>query len=234
MSKTSFILYSEYRDHINLLSQSQKGDLLDALFCHANDEECELEGLTSMAFSFIAAQVNRDYIKYQQVKERRVEAGRKGGLAKASNAKQSKAKPSKKKQPVTNLAVYDNENVNVNGNVDVNDIKIDTKVSSPSSKEKDEAFDLFYSHYPRKTGKKAAERKWKTLNPDEMQLAIDVVQTSLFQDYMKAQVRGGEDFRKHPATWLTGGCWSDDMTITKKQTAHEKRVADFQKLRENG
>lgn len=228
MIKKSFILYCDYRQHIDLLTQSQKGDLLDALFKYVNDEEITIDGATSMAFSFIKSQLERDGAKYEQVKKARAEAGSKGGKAKAYNAKQNLAKPSKAKQALTNVA--DTVTVTVNDTDNVNVIKIDTNVSSPSSKEKDDAFGLFYSHYPRKTGRKAAERKWKTLKPDEMQLAIDVVQTPLFQDYMKAQVRDGKDFRKHPATWLTGGCWSDDMTIQKKHS----QIDELKKFMEEG
>lgn len=87
----------------------------------------------------------------------------------------------------------------------------EAKASCPSSKEKDEAFDLFWEHYPRKIGKGVAKRTWKKLTPAEMQKTIDVVQSDEFQSFMKKQKRGKDDFRKHPSTWLTGGCWDDQF-----------------------
>lgn len=81
----------------------------------------------------------------------------------------------------------------------------------PSKSEKEEAFNVFYSHYPRKIGKKVALRQWLKLNPDEMQKALDVVETEEFKSHMRSQKRGTKDFRKHPSTWLTGGCWDDEL-----------------------
>ena len=80
--KVSFILYVEYKKHLELLSNKQIGELLMALFKYA---ECgrivELDGMTRMAFSFIKNQMDRDCEKWETTKKMRSEAGRKGGLS---------------------------------------------------------------------------------------------------------------------------------------------------------
>ena len=127
MKKKSFILYCDYKEHINLLTQSQKGDLLDALFKHVDGDEVVLEPVVAMAFSFVKSQLDRDNDKYEDVRKRRVEAGKLGGLAKASNAKQNLANASKPKQPVTNLPDTVTDTVTGTGN-DTSKKKSKTKV----------------------------------------------------------------------------------------------------------
>ena len=103
--KESFILYTNAWPMIQKLDQKQRGDLFTAIMCHAVGEDPpEMDSLTDMAFSFIAAQMDRDTAKYQDICERRAEYGRKGGLAKAS----------KSKQKLANLADNDNDNENDN------------------------------------------------------------------------------------------------------------------------
>ena len=95
MNKKRFYLYTDYKKHLSLLSLEQKGQLMDAIFAHAEGEDVELTGVVEMAFSFIAAQMDRDNENYELICEKRRESGAKGGLAKASKAKQKLAKASK-------------------------------------------------------------------------------------------------------------------------------------------
>lgn len=92
----SFMLYLDYRNHLALLSDEERGRLLMALFDYAESEkEPELGGAALMAFSFIRAQMDRDSAKYAEIVKKRKEAGRQGGRpskASESNAKQDEAK----------------------------------------------------------------------------------------------------------------------------------------------
>ena len=54
--KDSFILFTEYKEQIEMLSDEQAGVLMKAIFCYASDEKLpEMDELTKMAFSFIKA-----------------------------------------------------------------------------------------------------------------------------------------------------------------------------------
>ena len=95
----SFVLYTNYIDQIELLDDAQRGRLLTAIFAHAAGQDIpELDGITSMCYSFIASQMDRDKQKYDETVEKRRKAGRKGGQANASNTVEEEANASFAKQ----------------------------------------------------------------------------------------------------------------------------------------
>ena len=62
-----FVLFFDYRPQLELLSNAQRGELLLALFDYAQyGKKPHLDQVTNMAFSFIAAQINRDKQKYEE------------------------------------------------------------------------------------------------------------------------------------------------------------------------
>ena len=101
-SKKGFVLYYDYRQHLALLKDDERGKLLTALLDYGeNGIEPTLDGAAFMAFSFIRAQMDRDAEKYANKVKKRSEAGKQGGRpSKAkeeneSNEKQTKAKKAK-------------------------------------------------------------------------------------------------------------------------------------------
>lgn len=92
--KKGFLLYFDYRRHLSLLSNEERGRLLMALFDYAETGKApELEGsAVQMAFSFIASQLDRDAAKYAETCQKRREAGQKGGRPKKPKALNEKAK----------------------------------------------------------------------------------------------------------------------------------------------
>jgi len=115
----SFILYQEYKKNISLLSQNQKGDLLDAIFSFNEGVEIKLDPIVEMAFSFIKSDLERNKIKYQNIIERNKINGVNGGRPK--NPKEPK-KPSglfgnpKKPKETLNDNEDDNEDKDDNKN----------------------------------------------------------------------------------------------------------------------
>lgn len=160
----------------------QRGELFTAILCYASGEELpKLEPAADMAFSFIQDQMDRDTEKYEEVIDRRKEAGRKGGLAKASNAKQNLAKASNAKQDVANLAD------NVNDNVNVNDINKYTLADAKA------LFERLWKLYPNKKGKGQVSDNQKkrllAIGEDRLVKAIDRYSLELQKDadWRKAQ-----------------------------------------------
>lgn len=83
MNKTNFILYKDYQDHVEMLTDEQAGKLFKAIFKYVdNREEVELDPITKMAFSFIKANLERDLVKYKNIVERNKLNGAKGGRPK--------------------------------------------------------------------------------------------------------------------------------------------------------
>ena len=127
--KSSFVLYTDYLPQIELLNNEQRGILLTAVMRYASALELpEMDGITSMAFSFIKANMDKDNEKYERMVKARQEAGKSGGRPKANGffEKQTKAKKANGFFEKQNNPDNDNDNDNVNDN-DSN--LIDTDVS---------------------------------------------------------------------------------------------------------
>ena len=126
--KKGFILYADLLDNVHDVDHETLGKLLIHILEYVNDLDPPESNDPVVKFLFrpIKAQLKRDLSKWSKIREKRAEAGRKGGLAKASNAKQSQA----------NLAVTDtvNDTVTVTDTVNVNEKVKENTVSNPSTK----------------------------------------------------------------------------------------------------
>ena len=130
-SQKSFILYSDYYDMINELSDAEAGELVKSVFKYTNTGEIpELTGMAKMAFIVIKQNLDRNAVKYQETIEKRRIAGSKGGKQRVKNltespvqANQANATFAKQTQAnqADNVNDNDNDNVNVNVNDNVND-----------------------------------------------------------------------------------------------------------------
>ena len=88
--KSSFVLYFDLRTPLELLSDEEKGRLFTAIFDYAEYGRMpEFDGALQMAFAFIKNTLDRDSEKWEDVRERRREAGSKGG--KQAQAKRANA-----------------------------------------------------------------------------------------------------------------------------------------------
>jgi len=78
--KSSFVLYTDYWQHLELLTTGERGELITAIFDYIRTGELpKLDGGSRMAFSFIRAQLDRDTEKYEAICERNRSNGGKGG-----------------------------------------------------------------------------------------------------------------------------------------------------------
>ena len=82
--KESFILFTENKEQVDMLTTEQAGILLKAIFCYTSDEPLpDMDPLTKMAFSFIRSAIDRTDDRYQ----RRVESNRENGKLGGSRPK---------------------------------------------------------------------------------------------------------------------------------------------------
>lgn len=78
--KKSFLMYLDWRQHLEMLTDDDRGRLLISLFDYAETGVLpELEGMPKMAFSFMRAQLDRDAEKYEEKCRVNRENGAKGG-----------------------------------------------------------------------------------------------------------------------------------------------------------
>jgi len=81
--KNTFIMYTDWFTHIELLNMEQRGQLLTALMLYQMGKNVpEMDSVVNMAFSFICADMERNNAKYEAICEKRKEAGLKGGRPK--------------------------------------------------------------------------------------------------------------------------------------------------------
>jgi hypothetical protein len=108
--KKSFILYSDIIHTVEKLTDSDAGQLLKHLLRYVNDQNPTTENtLVEIAFEPIKQQLKRDLVKFEDVKVKRSEAGKAG----ANKRWQMLSNDNKGNQSVANIAVNDNDNVNV-------------------------------------------------------------------------------------------------------------------------
>lgn len=83
MDKNSFLMYIDYEEQFNLLTDEQIGQLMRAIIKYEKTGNVpELKGMLKMAFSFIKTQLDRDREKYNKRCEQNRENAKKGGRPK--------------------------------------------------------------------------------------------------------------------------------------------------------
>jgi hypothetical protein len=85
-------------------------------------------------------------------------------------------------------------------------------------KPKDEDFDRFWAEYPRKVGKKDAQKAWKKLKPSKslVDKMINAVEEQKRSDQWN---RGGGRYIPNPSTWINQGRWDDELKPAKGKSA---------------
>jgi hypothetical protein len=76
-------------------------------------------------------------------------------------------------------------------------------------------FDQWYAAYPRHTHRKAAEKAWQKLAPD-VPLQEVIAQAVEVQKRTHAWRKDGGKFVPHPASWLNGERWQDEVETSAK------------------
>lgn len=209
--KNSLILYHDYAEKFKSLSDEQFGKLIRCMIAYdASGEISALDdALVEMAFNVVRLDLERNGMKYEEIIEKRREAGRKGGIAKASKSQHMLANAKFAKQNLANVAdnVNDNVNVNVNVNDNVKDISKDIhtdkdikekvyssnipkrKVYYPNDEKLNEVF-LDFIDMRKKIKRpmsdhaiELAQKKLKELSNGDNEMAIKILDQSIFHSW---------------------------------------------------
>ena len=157
--KTSFVLYSDSKSIIDLMSNEQAGLLLKTLFSYVNDENPKIDTSIALVFEMIKLQLKRDLKKWEQTKEGRSIAGKASAEARklAKEIQQTSTNPTNVnlvQQTSTNptnvnlvqqTSTNPTVSVSVNDSVSVNEINkvvIGEKTPKLPTTNKDELFNL--------------------------------------------------------------------------------------------
>jgi hypothetical protein len=74
-------------------------------------------------------------------------------------------------------------------------------------------FTQFWTLYPRKVGKRVAQKSWQRLTAQEQSDVLEALPNHI--KYWKLK-NTETDFIPHPATWLNQGRWEDELDMTEK------------------
>lgn len=115
--KKGFILYADQKELFDQLPNEKAGELIKHIFSYVNDEDPQTEDLLiKLAFTPIKQQLKRDLKKFEEVREKRSEAGKKSAEMRKQKATKSTSVKSVE-QTLTKATVKDNDNVTVKDNV---------------------------------------------------------------------------------------------------------------------
>lgn len=131
----------------------------------------------------------------------------------ASNAGKAsaRAKALKKQQELNDRSTNVNDPLQRNGNHKDTDTDTDkNKNNTPPMV--DDLFPKFWKMYPNKKGKAAAEKAWKKLKVTA-DLFGQIAEGLAAQVVCEAWVKDGGQFIPHPATWLNGKRWEDEVKV---------------------
>jgi hypothetical protein len=122
-NKKSFILYCDLIHTIEKLPDEKAGQLFKHILKYVNDKNPIIENdlILELVFEPIKLQLKRDLVKFEEVRVKRSEAGKKSAELKAQQNSTNSTSVESVKHRSTNST--DNVNVNVNDNVNVNVIK---------------------------------------------------------------------------------------------------------------
>jgi len=203
--KKGFILYADQKELFDQLPNDKAGELIKHIFSYVNDENPETNDLLlKLAFTPIKQQLKRDLKKFEEVKIKRSEAGKKSAEARRNKSQQTSTKSTSVKsveQTSTKSTVKENVNVTVN------------------DKEKDikkESFDLFWSKYPNKVAKQKCKEKFLKLKEDEVKQILDTLDN--FINYKPFESYN----HPNPETYLNQKRWEDVITPKEKEKTKQE------------
>lgn len=204
-SKKSFVYYLDWAEQLMSLPDTLRLKIDDAVrrYVLYGEEPTDREVLYSM-FGLMRMQIDRDVEKWNGIREKRSEAGKRHRGNQHTQRKKTE-QTEQMSQSGTNGTNGTNgtDNVNVNVNVSTN---VDENKPTNVGKESAFSFDVFWDVYGKKVDRKKCEKKWATLTEEQRRLAMNHVPRYI------ASSSGRElKFRKNPLTYLNGECWNDEI-----------------------
>lgn len=91
---------------------------------------------------------------------------------------------------------------------------MDKEMEREIPKKSDKSFDTFWTTYPKKVGKGAAEKAWQKLKPP---LAV-VLEAIEAHKQTEQWSKDNGQYIPHPATWLNQRRWEDEVVSNKMET----------------
>lgn len=187
--------YYDWVEQMAALEDDERGRLFVAILEYARSgAPPEMSGREAILFPVFKAVVDRDAQK-SDVLAKNGATGGSTSKANASKSKQMQANESKCK--LTNNIRHKTED---KGHKTEDDIP-------PKSPSKGDAFERFWSVYPRKVGKQSAKRAF-----ERVKVPLETLVTAVERQKCSDQwTRDNGQYIPHPTTWLNQGRWDDEL-----------------------
>lgn len=205
-NKNSFIIYTDWKQDFEFLTDEEAGKLIKHLLRFASDENPTMENedrLLQFAAQKMKAVMKKDLKKYEAVIQKRSEAGKKGGV----NSGKSRTSKQEEANEANASISKQNERVNVNGNGNGNDILLgkESKEINLSDQVSD---DVFQDDKDPDADKEKSCAKKEKLQPPDLENFLNYAQ-KVYQDELKLEYQP-YDFaiRSKYQSWIDAG-WKD-------------------------
>lgn len=219
MNKESFILYNSFYEPIKVLKNEQLGKLFRAIFNYTINGEITQDNEILVAFMFIKNQLDLDTKKWEESKQQRSEAGKKGMEKRwgkqNNNVINDITNDNTVINDITKITVNDNVNVNVNDNVNDNIYNIDRLGQNDTIDDTkmtyEDRFNKLWDIFPRKEGKANAFKKYQRIckNVDDETIRNGILKYTKYIQENKIEKK----YIKQGATWFNGECWNDEYNL---------------------
>lgn len=200
------MLYFDIKEPLKDFSDEERGKLVWALLEYGeNHITPQLNGSLKTAFDFIKKDIDRDIEKY------------------FNRCQKNKENVSKRYDCIqSNTTVNDRQQSLLNKNKDKNKNKNKIKENNNL------LFVQFWDKYPKKKGRQSAEKAFQKVAPDESLFKIMLNAIEEQKKSAEWQKDNGQ-YIPHPATWLNGRRWEDEIEVDvcKEQTEEFKIGENF-------
>ena len=199
MARSFLKIYFDFDEKTDELTDNEKGRLLLAMLRYAmTAQKPVLTGNERFLFSAFKSEIDRDIATYNA----KIANGNLGGrpaMEKPNETENNLTKP--------NVTEHNLNAKNKNKNKEQEERK---RVSKETQNAREAMFEQFWVSYPRHTNKKAALQAFLRVNPDEA--LMQAILAAIEKQRQSAQwTKDGGQFIPHPATWLNGRRWEDEM-----------------------
>lgn len=209
MARSFLKVYFDFDEKTEELSDTEKSRLLLAMLRYAiTGQKPSLNGNERFLFATFKGEIDRDIAAYNT----KINNGVMGGRPTHEKAKESENNRKEPNESETKRIAKNKE--------EEEERRIRINKENQNARARD--FESFWAEYPRHTNKKAAMQAFLKLNPGEE--LMQTILAALSKQKQSAQwTKDDGQFIPHPATWLNGKRWEDELPLAN--TTSGKRVS---------
>ena len=238
--KEGFIIYTAYAKKFRRLSDAQFGQLIRALIDYqttGNPPEI-IDPAVGMAFDVVKVEVDAANVKYNEIVEKRREAGKNRFKANDNTNEQMLANDNKCEQMLANETISEqmqasasykdkdkdkDKDIFIADAININNRRVrkyDPDTVDPG--EINRLFVEFWELYPKKTNQDAACRAWVSM-VDSVELAQEIIQAVKENNRRNTSwKRNGGRYVPNAENWLFDRRWRDEIREEKDDSPKEK------------